>query len=159
LNEALAERYDAGMQSCYSRGDHRTLPVVCYAAGMTGCLNATGIRIFDYPVFAKTLWDRVCERAAPLAAEAGVSIEPVGKPNISKKDIIARVPEKRGDHPGLVHVLSTMEACDAYRPWHDKQTDPAVGWTGSLAASTNWRAARTEAWLAFVVLTTERKAA
>ena len=26
----------------------------------------------------------------------------------------------RGDHPGLVHVLSAMEACDAYEPWHDK---------------------------------------
>jgi hypothetical protein len=28
----------------------------------------------------------------------------------------------RGDHPGLVHVISPMEACDAYKPWHDKQT-------------------------------------
>jgi hypothetical protein len=36
---------------------------------------------------------------------------------------------------------------------------PAGGWTGSLAASTNWRAATTEAWLAFAVLTSERKAA
>jgi hypothetical protein len=30
--------------------------------------------------------------------------------------------EQRGDHPGLVHVISAMEACDAYKPWHDKQT-------------------------------------
>ena len=33
------------------------------------------------------------------------------------------------------------------------------GWTDNLAANTNWRTARTEAWLAFAVLTTERKAA
>jgi hypothetical protein len=29
---------------------------------------------------------------------------------------------QRGDHPGLVHIISAMEACDAYKPWHDKQT-------------------------------------
>jgi hypothetical protein len=29
---------------------------------------------------------------------------------------------QRGDHFGLVHVISAMEACDAYKPWHDKQT-------------------------------------
>ena len=33
-----------------------------------------------------------------------------------------RVLEQRGDHPGLVHIISAMEACDAYKPWHDKQT-------------------------------------
>jgi transposase len=33
------------------------------------------------------------------------------------------------------------------------------GWTDNLAASTNWRTASTEAWLAFAVLATERKAA
>jgi len=27
---------------------------------------------------------------------------------------------QRGGHPGLVHVVSAMEACDSYRPWHDK---------------------------------------
>ena len=30
--------------------------------------------------------------------------------------------QQRGDHPGLVHIISAMEACDAYKPWHDKQT-------------------------------------
>jgi hypothetical protein len=28
----------------------------------------------------------------------------------------------RGDHPGLVHIISAMEACDSYKPWHDKRT-------------------------------------
>jgi len=35
---------------------------------------------------------------------------------------VARVLQHRGDHPGLVHIISAMEACDAYKPWHDKQT-------------------------------------
>ena len=77
---------------------------------MTGYLNAKGIRVFDYPEFAKTLRDRVRERAASLAAEAGVTIEHVGKAHIRKEDIVARVLAERGDHPGLVHIISAMEA-------------------------------------------------
>ena len=30
--------------------------------------------------------------------------------------------EQRGKQPGLVHVFSAMEQCQAYRPWHNKQT-------------------------------------
>jgi hypothetical protein len=99
-----------------------TLPGVCYAEGMTRFLHANGVRIFDYPQFAMTLRDRVRDRAASLAAEAGVTIEHIGKGHIRKEDVVARVLEQRGDRPGLVHILSAMEACDAYKPWHDKQT-------------------------------------
>jgi hypothetical protein len=126
MSQSLTERYDgriAGMLSCYDRlVITGTLPVVCYAAGMTGYLNAKGIRIFDYPEFAKTLRDRVRDRAASLAAEAGVTIEHIAKPHVRKEDVVARVLQHGGDHPGLVHIISAMEACDAYKPWHDKQT-------------------------------------
>ena len=60
--------------------------------------------------------------AAALAAEAGVTIEHIAKSHIRKEEVIARVLDARGDHPGLVHILSAMEACDSYRPWHDKAT-------------------------------------
>jgi hypothetical protein len=64
----------------------------------------------------------VREAAALLAAEAGIAIEHVAKSHIRKEAIVAKVLEQRGEHPGLVHVISAMEACDAYKPWHDKQT-------------------------------------
>ena len=111
------------MLSCYDRVVITgTLPGVCYAEGMTRFLHANGVRIFDYPQFAMTLRDRVRDRAASLAAEAGVTIEHIGKAHIRKEDVVARVLEQRGDRPGLVHIISAMEACDAYKPWHDKQT-------------------------------------
>ena len=100
MSQSLAERYDdriAGVLSCYDRlVITGTLPTVCYAAGMTGYLNANGIRIFDYPAFAKTLRDRVRESAASLAAEAGVSVEHIAKPHIRKEDVVARVLAQRG---------------------------------------------------------------
>jgi hypothetical protein len=124
MASALIERYAdriSGVLSCYDRVVVTgTLPTVCYADGMTRFLYARRIRIFDYPEFAMTLRDRVREAAASLAAEAGVAIEHVARSHIRKEAIVAEVLEQRGDHPGLVHVISSMEACDAYKPWHDK---------------------------------------
>jgi hypothetical protein len=124
MGASLTERYDeriAGVLSCYDRVVITgTIPVICYAEGMTRFLYARGIRIFDYPRFAMTLRDQVRDRAATLAAEAEVLIEHIAKNHIRKEEVVARVLEQRGDHPGLVHVISAMEACDSYRPWHDK---------------------------------------
>jgi len=126
LRHLLTDRYHerlAGVLSCYDRiiitG---TLPGACYARGMTAFLSARQIRIFDYPRFAEPLRDRVRDRAAELARAAGVAIEHIAKNRIRKEDIVAKVLARRGDHPGLVHIISAMEACDSYKPWHDKRT-------------------------------------
>jgi hypothetical protein len=123
MASALMERYDdriAGVLSCYDRVVVTgTLPIVCFAGGMTRFLYANRIRIFDYPTLAATLRDHVRKRAAAVAAEAGISVEHVGKSHVRKEAIVAKVLHQRGRHPGLVHVISAMEACDAYKPWHD----------------------------------------
>jgi predicted transcriptional regulator len=126
VSSALLDRYDdriAGVLSCYDRVVITgTLPTVCYADGMTKFLNANQVRIFDYTKFAEPLRDRVRERATLLAGEAGSSIEHIAKSHIRKEAVVAKVLAHRGEHPGLVHVISAMEACDTYKPWHDKQT-------------------------------------
>jgi DNA-binding transcriptional ArsR family regulator len=126
MSQGLVERHEdkiAGVLSCYDRiiitG---TLPTVCHAKGMTAFLYADGVRIFDYPQFAATLRDTVRENAAKIAQAAGVAIEHVSKHTIRKESLVAKVLTKRGAHSGLVHIISAMEACDAYQPWHDKQT-------------------------------------
>jgi hypothetical protein len=62
----------------------------------------------------------VRDGAASLAVAAGISIEHITRSHIRKEEVVARVLEQRGDHPGLVHIISAMEACGSYRPWHDK---------------------------------------
>jgi hypothetical protein len=145
MTSALLDRYDdriAGVLSCYDRiVITGTLPTVCYAAGMTRFLYARDVRIFDYPQFAATLRERVRERAALLAAQAGIVIEHIAKSHIRKEAVVAKVLETRGDRPGLVHVISAMEACDAYQPWHDKQTHKTYVRTPANACitiSTSW---------------------
>lgn len=95
---------------------------MCYAEGMARYLITREIRIFDDPACVMPLRDRIRDRAAELAAEAGITIEHITKAHIRKADVIAKRLAARGDRPGLVHVISAMEACEACKPWHDKQT-------------------------------------
>ena len=123
----LTERYRdkiQGVISCYDRIIIQgTLPNLCYAQGMTAFLTKRGIRIFDYPRFAEPLRDALRENAAALAKEQGVEIEFVRKSRLQRKEKrIAEIIQERGTHPGLVHILSAMESCPSYKPWHDKTT-------------------------------------
>jgi hypothetical protein len=126
MNAPLLERYRdriAGVLTCYDRiVITGTLPGACYADGMTSFLNAKHIRIFDYPRFAEPLRDRIRAAAEKLATAAGAKVEFIAKAHIRKEDVVAAVIKSRGDHPGLVHVISAMEACSSYRPWHNKET-------------------------------------
>ena len=44
------------------------------------------------------------------------------KSHIRKEEVVAKVLARRGDHPGLVHVISAIESCARYKPWHDKSS-------------------------------------
>ena len=95
-------------------------PVLVTPGGMTSFLYAHDIRIFDYLRFAEPLRDRIRERAQEVCVAAGIEIEHVRTSQIRKEALVANVLAVRGDAPGLVHVLSAMEACPSYKPWHDK---------------------------------------
>ncbi len=126
MTQALTERYRdrlAGVLSCYDRiVITGTLPGVCYAGGMTSFLYARGIRIFDYAQFAQPLRERIRAAAQEACAKAGIEIEHIHKAHIRKEEVVAKVLARRGEHPGLVHVISAMEACESYQPWHDKRS-------------------------------------
>jgi hypothetical protein len=113
----------AGILSCFDRiVITGTLPQICFAEGMTTWLYVHKIRIFDYPKFADTLRIKIRENALRLAREHHIEIEHISKQHIRKEDRVKKVLEKRGYAPGLVHIISAMESCNSYQPWHDKQT-------------------------------------
>jgi hypothetical protein len=122
----LTERYSqqiAGKIECLDRVlITGTLPTICYAKGMTAFLFNKGIRIFDYTQFAQPLRQRIHDQAQAQAQKAGLEIEFVRKKNFRKEDRLKAILDKRGHHPGLVHIFSAMEPCTAYKPWHDKKT-------------------------------------
>ena len=122
-----------GIISCFDRiiitG---TVPQICYAQGMTSYLYAKNIRIFDYAKFAEPLRNKIRSNAERIAKENDIEIEFVRKSHIRKEDLVKKVLDKRGYHPGIVHIISAMESCASYKPWHNKLTGktylkPAMG--------------------------------
>lgn len=144
------QRYAAnlhGVLSCYDRMVITgTLPGACYAGGMASFLYSQGIRIFDYAQFAEPLRERIRARAVEVCAAAGLEIEHVSKSHIRKEELVQRVLTRRGDAPGLVHVLWAMEACPSYRPWHDKASGKTTSEATRASACTTTFISSTPSW-------------
>jgi hypothetical protein len=121
----LTDRYASkirGVLSCFDRivltG---TLPEISHPEGMTGHLAGKGIRVFDYAAWAKPFNEEIRARAEELAQENGLTVDYIAKPRrFRKEERIKAIVEKRGSHPGLVHIFSVIESCTEFRPWHDK---------------------------------------
>lgn len=73
-------------------------------------------RIFDYPKFAEPFKETIRVNAERIAKENGMEIEFIRKSGVRKESIISEKIEKRGNHPGIVHIISAMEACPTYKP-------------------------------------------
>jgi predicted transcriptional regulator len=89
---------------------------------MTKYMYQNEVRIFDYPKFAEPFKETIRSNAERIAKEHGIEIEFIRKTGIRKESIISEKVAKRGSHPGIVHIISVMEACNTYKPWHDKTT-------------------------------------
>jgi hypothetical protein len=121
----ITERYAAeieGVLHCYDRiVISGQLQPICYAKGMTKYLYVHGIRIFDYTQFAEPLRDAIRQHAEALAEAQGLAVEFITKlKSFRKEERIQSILQVRGTQPGLVHIFSAMESCQAYLPWHDK---------------------------------------
>ena len=124
--EILTETYKdkiSGVLGCYDRiVITGTIPQICYSQGMTSYLYSKGIRIFDYAHFVEPYKEQIRANAEQIAKDNNIEIEFVRKTSTRKEDLIQKKIKARGTHPGLVHILSAMESCPSYQPWHDKST-------------------------------------
>ena len=140
MDELLSERYCNeldGVLSCYDRiVITGSLYPFCYAQGMTSYLYRQGIRVFDYVKFAEPLREVIRENAEALAQANGIKIEFTRKKDFRKENRVQQVLKKRGDQPGLVHIIGAMEACSSYLPWHDKVSGKTYLKSGSSKCMT-----------------------
>src|SRR3972149_649621 len=120
--ELLTTRYQDKIEGglhCYDRVVLKgTLPTVCYAQSLTSYLSKNNILVFDYTKFAEPLREKIRLNAEQLASSNGLSIEFVRSSTARKEDIVKK--HFDGKKTGLVYILSAMEACPSYIPWHDK---------------------------------------
>ena len=126
LKSKLLDRYTDqidGILGCYDRVMITgTLVDVAHPDVLTARLYALNIRCFDLKLFAEPLRDQVRDNAILVARQAGLEVEYLERRGLRKEDRIAEILERRGRHPGLVHVFSAMESCKCFKPWHDKKT-------------------------------------
>jgi len=113
-----------GVRSCVDRVVRTgTLPDLCHADAMARFLGARQIRRFDYPRWAEPFRDTIRTHTESLARDHGLTIEFIRRLKaFRKEERLKAIVAQRGDHPGLVHIFSAMEACPSYKPWHDKPT-------------------------------------
>ena len=121
LTETFARKISCTLH-CYDRliicG---TLPQICFANGMTSFMYSKNIRIFDYAKYVEQFRGLLRENAERIAFENKISIEFVRKASVRKEDLVQERLKERGDHPGIIHIISAMETCTTYKPWHDKK--------------------------------------
>jgi len=124
--ELFVNKYNSHINmtlSCYDRVIITgTLPEISYAKGMTSYLYSKDIRIFDYSQFAEGLRESIRKQIDSIVSESGVSVQYLKKSGIRKESLVSDILKERGYHPGIVCILSTLEGCNTYKPWHDKQT-------------------------------------
>jgi hypothetical protein len=122
----LTQRYKGRIRGKLSCPDRvlitGTLVEFGHAEAATRHLKRRNIRIFDFAEFAKSQRDAIRSNAERLAKEGGIEIEYLRSPKIDKEEHVQKILARRGRHPGLVCILSVMETCTSYEPWHDKQT-------------------------------------
>ncbi len=99
-----------------------SLPGVSYAGGMTCYLYSNRIMIFDYKKFASGLRDDYNDYVMNFSETNKVSIIPVNSYKISKEDKVKEIIEKRGNHPGLICIISAVEGCSIFYSWRNKET-------------------------------------
>ena len=120
IHESYREKKSFNL-SCYDRMIFTgSLPEITYAQGMTGYLNGKGIKIFDYPHFAERYREKIRSCIETESKEIGVPIEFIRKSGIRKERLVSDRLKVRGTSPGIVCILSVMEGCNSYKPWHDK---------------------------------------
>ena len=124
--EGLLTRYAdkiVGVLGCYDRVVLTgTLTAMAYPDAMARELRRAGIRCFDLAQYVEPLREEIRQNAERLAAEHELQIQYLPKHDTRKEKIVAEVLARRGRLPGLVHIMSAMETCTTYQPWHDKAT-------------------------------------
>lgn len=122
--ELLTDRYKekiVGTLSCYDRILIKgALPCACYAEGMAHHMTKKDIMLFDYAKYVEPFREKIRLNAEQLAVTNGLKVEFVRSHTARKEDIVKK--HFDGNKKGLVYILSAMEACSSYIPWHDKLT-------------------------------------
>lgn len=127
MQNSFVQKYStliAGTISCYDRvvlkGD---LPSISHAGAMTNLLYRRAFLLKDYKQFVSPFRNDLHARAKRISTQENVPIIVIRQlKKVRKEDLVKEQIQKRGDHAGLVCILSAQERCQNYVYRYDKLT-------------------------------------
>lgn len=125
----FVEKYNdsiKGFIGCYDRLRLKgRLHDFSYTGAMENYLYRNEVKIFDYPRHWQSITARYKTHVEDLAKKAGVQIEYVSSYRVNKEALVREVLAKRGNAPGLVHIISAVELGPQYKPHYNKEKQQA----------------------------------
>ena len=115
----LHERYEKNIQGQLSCFDqiilYGTFSNIAYPDAMSWQLKQADCKLIDYTKgFANKLRLETRGHVEDLASHEGITIEHVNTQE-RKEALIDRVLKTRGEHKGIVHIISAMERCSCFK--------------------------------------------
>jgi len=87
---------------------------IAYQEGLNTYLSANNILLKDFLSYAKNLAEIIKENAKSIAKKEGVQYQYVNNSQLDKEAYIKSIINDRGDHPGLVVILSGLEVDNSF---------------------------------------------
>jgi hypothetical protein len=88
---------------------------------MTQFCRFNKVPLEHFTAYFEKLRDEIIGNAEAIAKKNGLEIEWIGKKNFRKDDRVKSILEKRGDHPGLVHIFKGVEPCNTFRVHRNRE--------------------------------------
>jgi hypothetical protein len=127
MNTEFHKKYSThivGTVSCFDRIIiSGTLTNWGYPEAMKSYLLHNDIKIFDYVKLAKEINDQIRLQIESIASEHNTEVEYIRSPKqFDKQSNIEILLKQRGTEPGLLKIYSSMETCESYFPYFNKET-------------------------------------
>lgn len=99
-----------------------SLTPISYEKGVRRFLSATNILLKQFQTYAKFLAEDLKEHAKLLAESENVPYIYLTNSKTRKEELIKSILKERGNHPGLIAVLTSLELCNSFDVYKNKNT-------------------------------------
>ena len=136
MNNLFNDKYQddiLGTSSCFDRVILKgSIIPISYLKGLGQFLSANNILLKDFLQYAKGLAEILKENAKSIAEEEGVQYIYFNNSNANKEKYIESKIKERGNHPGLVAVISSLEVDNSFDIFRNKETHPPANGQANL---------------------------
>jgi len=103
-----------------------SLGPISYSSGLQCYLASHGILLKEFNAYSEKLAQVIKENAKFVAETEGAHYEYLDSPKIKKEKKVKEIIQRRGDHPGLVAVFSTLEVDNSFDFHFDKKENKVI---------------------------------